>query len=59
MNIYYTYLYLKNPFDSKNTYFTEADDQIIKNMKGSEDYNLLVRHRGEDKVLEREDFLLG
>ena len=39
--------------------FTEADDNIIENMKATQEFKNLAQQKGIDRIQEREDFLLG
>jgi len=59
MNIPLTYNYLRDSTTNKKDFFDPADDAIILTMKGKVEYDQLVRSKGNEKVQEREDFLLG
>ena len=57
MNIVTTYICLANP-SQKNLYsFSEIDDDIILNHKGSDQYKSLIKEKGNELVKEREKFL--
>ena len=59
MNIPLTYNFLRDSSTNKQDFFDAADDAIILTMKGKVEYDQLVRSKGNVKVQEREDFLLG
>lgn len=65
MNLQQTYQYLKNPTQGiinifmLGHLFTEPENQIIKSMKDSAEYNQLISKLGKDKVRDRIDFLSG
>ena len=59
MNIENAYIYLSDPIRNSSIIFTEAEDKLILEMKGSGEYNLLVAEKGQDRVQEREDYLLA
>jgi len=59
MNIPVTYNSLKNTCSNKQELFNSMDDEVILSMKGNFEYNQLVSSKGNERVQEREDFLLG
>ncbi len=59
MNIENAYVYLSDPIRNINVIFTEAEDKLIIEMKGSMEYDLLVAEKGQERVQEREDYLLN
>ncbi len=59
MKIENAYVYLSDPIRNTNVIFTEAEDKLILEMKGSMEYDLLVAEKGQERVQEREDYLLG
>jgi hypothetical protein len=56
-NIANAYFYLTNPKDFASFAFTDVDDYVIKNMKGSDHYQQLFLEKGEDVVKARLKFL--
>jgi hypothetical protein len=59
MNIPFTYKCLKDYSANKQELFDSTDDAIILSMKGNFEYNQFISSKGNEKVQEREDFLLG
>ena len=57
MNIVTTYICLANPSQKHLYSFSEIDDDIILNHKGSDQYKSLVKEKGNELVKEREKFL--
>ena len=57
MNIGRTYLSLNDPKEKAKLTFSSIDDNVILNMKGSEQYENLVKEKGNELVEEREEFL--
>jgi hypothetical protein len=64
MNVYDTYVYLKNPLQSnlflilEASYpFTLADDNVLRNGQGTTEYNDLLRIKTERRLLERANYL--
>ena len=57
MNIGRTYLSLNDPKEKVKLTFSSIDDNVILNMKGSEQYENLVKEKGKELVEEREEFL--
>lgn len=57
MNIGRTYLALTDKTDKEQLPFTTIDDNIIMNMKDSEQYQELLRSKGEALVKERQHYL--
>ena len=56
-NIKHAFLYLNNKEKYKNYYFDKTDDNIIINMKNTDEYKQLIQDRGYELIKEREDFL--
>jgi hypothetical protein len=59
MNIPLTFKCLRDSSNNKQELFDAADDAIILTMKEKMEYDQLLRSKGNEKVQEREDFLLG
>jgi len=57
MNIVTTYICLANPSQKHLYSFSEIDDDIILNHKGSDQYKSLIKEKGNELVKEREKFL--
>ena len=57
MNIVTTYICLANPSQKHLYSFSEIDDDIILNHKGSDQYKSLIKEKGSELVKEREKFL--
>jgi hypothetical protein len=57
MNIGRTYLALTDKTDKEQLPFTTIDDNILMNMKDSEQYQELLRSKGEALVKERQHYL--
>lgn len=59
MDIAKAYRHLQNPTEKKDYVFNQVEDGIILELKGCQEYEILVNRKGEENVNEREDFLLG
>ncbi len=58
MNIEKTFRYLSDPVRHNSMLFNSADDNLIKNMKGTPEFKNLEKEKGSDRVREREDYLI-
>ena len=56
MDIYKTYICLKEPMKNKNVGFTPLDDKVLIKKQG-EEYKILLKEKGKDSIQEREEFL--
>ena len=57
-NIKNAFLYLNDKEKYKKYFFNENDDDIIKNKKDTDEYNILINNKGIELVKEREKFFL-
>ena len=56
MDIYKTYICLKEPMKNKNVGFTPLDDKVLLRKQG-EEYKILLKEKGKEAIQEREEFL--
>ena len=56
MDISKTYAYLKDPFKNRGIGFTPLDDKVVLSKKG-EEYKILLKEKGKEAIVEREEYL--
>ena len=56
LDIAKTYACLKDPLKNKTVGFTPLDDKVLLRKQG-EEYKYLVKEKGKDAILEREEYL--